>query len=45
VQVMGFLSHVQTDLAAAAHEAGCDFVLARSAFAQQLPQLLVKLAG
>jgi CheY-like chemotaxis protein len=45
VQVMGFLSHVQTDLAVAAHEAGCDVVLARSAFAQQLPQLLMKLAG
>jgi CheY-like chemotaxis protein len=45
VQVMGFLSHVQTDLAVAAREAGCDFVLARSAFAQQLPQLLLKLAG
>ncbi|HEV2352273.1 MAG TPA: response regulator [Terriglobia bacterium] len=45
VQVFGFLSHVQTDLAAAAHEAGCDIVLARSAFAQQLPQLLLKLAG
>ena len=45
VQVAGFLSHVQTDLAAAAHEAGCDIVLARSAFTQQLPQLLLKLAG
>ena len=45
VQVMGFLSHVQTGLAASAHEAGCDVVLARSAFAQQLPKLLMKLAG
>lgn len=45
LQVMGFLSHVQTDLAAAAHEAGCDVVLARSAFSQQLPQLLLKFAG
>jgi len=45
VQVMGFLSHVQADLAAAAREAGCDVVLARSAFAQQLPQLLLSLAG
>ena len=45
VQVMGFLSHVQTDLAVEARKAGCDFVLPRSAFAQQLPQLLLKLAG
>lgn len=45
VQVMGFLSHVQTDLAEAARAAGCDFVLARSAFSQQLPQLLLQLAG
>ncbi len=45
VQVMGFLSHVQSDLAAAARDAGCDVVLARSAFVQQLPQLLLSLAG
>ena len=45
VQVMAFLSHVQGDLAAAAREAGCDVILARSAFAQQLPQLLLSLAG
>jgi DNA-binding NarL/FixJ family response regulator len=43
--VLGFLSHVQTDLAAAARDAGCDILLARSAFSQQLPQLLEKLAG
>ncbi|MGO9269901.1 MAG: response regulator [Terriglobia bacterium] len=43
VPVLGFLSHVQTDLAAAARSAGCDIVLARSAFSQQLPQLLEKL--
>ena len=45
VQVMGFLSHVQSDLAAAARAAGCDFVMPRSAFSQQLPQLLLQLAG
>ena len=43
--VVGFLSHIQTDLAAAAREAGCDLVLARSAFTRQLPQLLQKLSG
>jgi len=45
VKVMGFLSHVQSDLAAAARAAGCDFVMPRSAFSQQLPQLLLQLAG
>lgn len=43
--VVGFLSHIQTDLAASAREAGCDLVLPRSAFSQRLPQLLVELAG
>ena len=45
VQVVAFLSHLQTELAAAARAAGCDMVLARSTFTQQLPQLLLKLAG
>jgi len=43
VRVIGYLSHVQTDLAAAAREAGCDLLLPRSAFAQQLPGLLREL--
>ena len=43
--VVGFLSHVQTDLAAAAREAGCDLVLARSTFSQKLPELLRRLGG
>lgn len=40
IPVISFLSHVQADLATAARAAGCDRVLARSAFSQQLPQLL-----
>jgi DNA-binding NarL/FixJ family response regulator len=40
VRVLGFLSHVQTDLAARAREAGCDEVLPRSAFTQNLPAIL-----
>jgi DNA-binding NarL/FixJ family response regulator len=44
VQVLGFLSHVQTDLARAARAAGLDQVLARSAFTRELPDLLRKLA-
>lgn len=45
VRVLGFLSHVQSELAVAARAAGCDVVLARSAFVQQLPQLLLSLTG
>jgi len=45
VPVVAFLSHVQADLAQAARAAGCDIVLARSAFSQQLPSLLKKLSG
>jgi len=38
--VIGFLSHVQGELKVKALEAGCDMVLPRSAFSQNLPQLL-----
>ncbi|MEP6643620.1 MAG: hypothetical protein ABJA69_03925 [Acidobacteriaceae bacterium] len=38
--MIGFLSHVQGDLKQKAHEVGCDMVLPRSAFSQNLPQLL-----
>jgi CheY-like chemotaxis protein len=37
---VGFLSHVQGDLAVAAREAGCDRVVARSAFTRDLPGIL-----
>lgn len=40
VRTVGFLSHVQKDLAAAAKEAGCDRVMARSAFTRDLPKIL-----
>ena len=40
VRVIGFLSHVQTDLKRAADQAGCDLVLPRSVFSQQLDDLL-----
>lgn len=43
VPVVAFLSHVQTDLVQAARAAGCDRVMARSAFSQQLPALLREL--
>jgi hypothetical protein len=38
--VIGFLSHLQGDLKAKAVEAGCDIVMPRSAFSQNLPNLL-----
>jgi CheY-like chemotaxis protein len=38
--VIGFLSHLQGDLKAKALEAGCDMVMPRSAFSQNLPNLL-----
>ncbi len=40
IRIVAFVSHVQKDLIAAARAAGCDVVLARSAFIQQLPDLL-----
>jgi CheY-like chemotaxis protein len=40
VSTVGFLSHVQKDLAIAAREAGCDRVIARSAFTKDLPRIL-----
>jgi len=40
VTTVGFLSHVQKDLAVAAREAGCDRIVARSAFTRDLPQIL-----
>jgi hypothetical protein len=38
--VIGFLSHLQGDLKAKAVEAGCDTVMPRAAFSQNLPNLL-----
>jgi hypothetical protein len=38
--VIGFLSHVQGDLKVKAIEAGCDMVMPKSAFSQNLPNLL-----
>ena len=38
--IVGFLSHLQNELRAKAIEAGCDTVMPRSAFSQNLPNLL-----
>ena len=40
VPIIGYCSHVQQDLQQQALAAGCTTVLARSAFIQQLPELL-----
>ena len=40
VRVVGFLSHVQRELAAQAQTAGCDEVLPRSSFTQNLAAIL-----
>ena len=38
--IIGFLNHLQGDLKVKATEAGCDMVMPRSAFSQNLPNLL-----
>lgn len=40
LRVVGFLSHVQRELAAQAQAAGCDEVMPRSAFTQNLATIL-----
>ena len=40
IQIIAYLSHVQTDLMREAQKAGCDLVLPRSVFSQQLDDLL-----
>ena len=40
IPIVGFVSHVDTATIEAARQAGVDRVLARSAFVEQLPQLL-----
>jgi PleD family two-component response regulator len=40
IRTLGYVSHVQTDVIAAARAAGIDEVLARSAFSERLGQIL-----
>ena len=40
IRTVGFVSHVQTDIIQAARSAGVDDVMARSAFAAQLAEIL-----
>jgi CheY-like chemotaxis protein len=45
ISLIGYVSHVQGELKMQAQEAGCDMVLARSAFSQNLPQILKRHSG
>jgi CheY-like chemotaxis protein len=45
ISLLGYVSHVQGELKQQAQEAGCDMVLARSAFSQNLLQILKRHAG
>ena len=40
ITLLGYVSHVQEELRRKAHDTGCDLVMARSAFSQNLPQIL-----
>lgn len=45
IDVVGYVSHVQGELKQQAQEAGCNLVLARSAFSRNLPQILKRHSG
>jgi PleD family two-component response regulator len=45
VSLIGYLSHVQGELKQAAQVAGCDMVMARSAFSQNIQQILKRHSG
>ncbi len=45
VSILAFVSHVQGELKQQAQEAGCDMVLARSAFSTNLPLILKRHAA
>jgi CheY-like chemotaxis protein len=44
IELLGYVSHVQADLKRAAQDNGCDTVLPRSAFSQNLPAILQRYA-
>jgi hypothetical protein len=45
ISLIGFLSHIQGELKMQAQEAGANMVMARSAFSQNLQQILRRHAG
>jgi PleD family two-component response regulator len=42
IPVLGYLSHVQTELKEEADQAGCDLILPRSKFSKDLKEILMK---
>ena len=45
ISLIGYLSHIQVDLKQQAQQAGCDMVMARSAFSQNMPQIFKRHSG
>ena len=45
ISLIGYVSHVQGELKQKAQEEGCDMVLARSAFSQNIQQILKRHSG
>lgn len=45
ISLIGYLSQAQGELKQKAHESGCNMVMARSAFSQNLPQILKRHTG
>ena len=45
IRLLGYLSHIQAELKHQAQEAGCDTVLARSAFSQNMFQIFKRHSG
>ena len=45
ISLIGYLSHIQGELKLQAQEAGCDMVMARSAFSQNMSQIFKRHAG
>ncbi len=45
ISLVGYLSHIQGELKQQAQEAGCDMVLARSAFSQNMSQIFKRHSG
>jgi len=45
ISTLAFVSHIQGELKQKAQELGCNMVMAKSAFSQNLPQILKRHAG
>lgn len=45
ISLIGYLSHIQGELKQQAQDAGCDMVMARSAFSQNLSQIFKRHSG